>query len=92
MAPGLPLYYAWHKPLYQRHRGNFDDRHRHMMYVIKLRQVVIDAALAWFDDVTHGVEQAMRTAILERLKKVRNDLKEEAERRPMVEEVIDYAD
>lgn len=55
----LYLYYAWHKPLHQKHSHDFDDRHRHMMYVIKLRQVIIDAALAWLDDVAYEVEGAM---------------------------------
>jgi hypothetical protein len=89
---GKPLYYAWHKPLYQKRSQDFDDRHRHMMYVIKLRQVIIDAALTWLDDATYEVEQAMRTAIKERMKKLCNDLKEEADKRPLVTEEYEYAD
>jgi hypothetical protein len=34
--------------------------------------------LAWFDDVSFDVEQAMRSAILEQLKKVRDELQRQA--------------
>jgi len=89
---GKPLSYAWYKRLHEKHSRQFDDRHRHLMYVVKLRQVIIDSALAWLDDVGYELEQSLRTAILERLRKLRNDLKAEAEKRPLVERDDTYAD
>jgi hypothetical protein len=89
---GKPLSYAWHKRLHEKYSKQFDDRHRHLMYVIRLRQVIIDSALSWLDDVAYELEQSLRTAILERLRKLRNDLKGEAEKRPLVEREDTYAD
>jgi hypothetical protein len=81
--PGKPLYYAWHKPLFQSHAKQFDRRHRHLMYVIKLRQVLIDAALVWLDDAIHTVRRGLERALADHVKRLAGQLRTAVEKFPI---------
>jgi hypothetical protein len=91
-GPGQPLYYAWHQPLYQRHLKQFDARHRHLMYVLKLRQVLIDASLRWLDDALHAVRREMERAIKDQVKRLAGELRAEVARQPIIEPPVGPAD
>ena len=54
-----PFYYAWHGPLLETGRGRFADRHRHLMYVVRLRQALVDAAHEWLANAVFERERAL---------------------------------
>ena len=89
---GKPLYYSWHKPLYQRFPGQFEARYRHMMYVVRLRHVLIETALGRLDILALEVEQAMIAAIRATLTQRAEDLQKEVAKLPDETEVDVYAD
>ncbi len=77
---GKPLYYVWHKPLYDKYRADFDDRQRHLMYVIKLRQVLVTAALAWLERACHDLEELLKSRIVNHVKGLHTTLAAEVKK------------
>jgi len=71
IAPFFPLqkesefYYPWHKPLADGFGKQFGARKRHLMYVIRIRQTIIDAALLWLDNAFERIEQELCDRISE---------------------------
>lgn len=59
------FYFPWHKPLDESFGKQFGARKRHLMYVIRIRQTLIDAALLWLDDALARIEQELADHIRE---------------------------
>jgi hypothetical protein len=85
-GPNPPLHYAWHKPLLCERPNQFDPRHRHLMYVVKLRQVLIDAVLTWLGDVFHSLQRDLEWTLNDHVKRLAGALRTEAEKLPPEEQ------
>lgn len=76
------FYYAWHQPLFKEYSHQFGDRHRHLMYIIKLRQVIVEAAIDWLQQQCQVIEVTLKAKIVSQIKSLEATLAEADRKHP----------
>ena len=68
------FYYAWHATLNRQYPHQFHNRHRHFMYVVRLRQSIVDAAIMWLDNRLSECGASLSARLSERIAAIYNEV------------------